>query len=137
MGGSTVIPGRQDAPHPHWVGFSPDQRFVLVPDLGMDAVVTYRVDGVNHRLLPSHRNPMVPGGGARHMKWHPDVKWAYVLNELSLSLTLCDYLPDEGRLLPRQTFDTVPQEALMQERFVSASEVRVHPKGRFVYSANR
>ena len=37
-----------------------------VPDLGMDAVVTYRVDGVNHRLLPSHRNSMVPGGGPRH-----------------------------------------------------------------------
>ena len=137
MGGSTGVPERQDAPHPHWVGFSPDQRFVLVPDLGMDAVVTYHVDGVNHRLLPSHRNSMVPGGGPRHMKWHPNGKWAYVLNELSLSLTLCDYLSDEGRLLPRQTVDTVPQEVLMQERFVSASEVRVHPNGRFAYSANR
>ena len=80
---------------------------------------------------------MVPGGGPRHMKWHPNGKWAYVHNELYLSLTLCDYVSDEGRLLLRQTVDTVPQEALMQERFVSASEVRVHPNGRFAYSANR
>ena len=136
-GGSQVVPGRQDAPHPHWVGFSPDQRHVLVPDLGMDAVMTYGLDINGGRLGPKHRNPMVAGGGPRHMKFHPNGQWAYVLNELSLSLTLCDYVPEDGRLLPRQTVNTVPQESLLEERFASASEVRVHPSGRFVYAANR
>ena len=43
-GGSKVVPGRQDAPHAHWTGFSPDRRFAFVPDLGLDQVVIYQVD---------------------------------------------------------------------------------------------
>ena len=98
-GGSAVVPGA-GCPAPALGWLSPDQRFVLVPDLGMDAVVTYRVDGANHRLLPSHRNSMVPGGGPRHMKWHPNGKWATMLNELSLSLTLVIITPMKDGFWP-------------------------------------
>ena len=43
-GGSGVVGNRQDAPHPHWAGFSPDGKFAFIPDLGLDQIVIYKVD---------------------------------------------------------------------------------------------
>ena len=42
-GGSGVVSGRQDKPHAHWTGTSPDNQFVFVPDLGMDKVVIWKL----------------------------------------------------------------------------------------------
>lgn len=136
-GGSGVVKGRQDKPHAHWSGFSPDNRFAFVPDLGMDKVVIYKVD-TNTGAIETHGFGKVPaGGGPRHMKFHPNGKWVFVLNELSLSVTVFDYDAANGTMTPKQTIPTVPKTMLSKELFKSASEIRVHPSGRFVYSANR
>ena len=71
------------------------------------------------------------------MKFHTNGKWAYVLNELDLSVTVFDYDAKAGTMTPKQTIPTVSKEQLAKEKFKSASEIRVHPNGRFVYSANR
>ncbi len=136
-GGSGVVPGRQDASHAHWVGFSPDNRFAFVPDLGLDKVVIYSHDPETSKITP-HGSARVPsGGGPRHMKFHPSGKWVYVLNELSLSVTVFDYDAETATMKPKQTIPTVSKTLLSKERFKSASEVRVHPSGRYVYAANR
>jgi 6-phosphogluconolactonase len=136
-GGSGVVAGRQDASHAHWVGFSPDNRFAFVPDLGLDKVVIYAHDPETSMITP-HGSARVPaGGGPRHMKFHPNGRWVYVLNELSLSVTVFDYNADTAAMTPKQTIQTVPKTLLAKEKFKSASEIRVHPNGRFVYSANR
>ena len=136
-GRSGVVPGRQDKPHAHWVGFSPDNRFAFVPDLGLDKVVIYRVDLAATKITPHGYGEVPPGGGPRHMKFHTSGRWAYVLNELDLSITVFDYESKSGRMTPKQTIPTVPKEQLVKEKFKSASEVRVHSSGRFLYSANR
>ncbi len=136
-GGSKVVSRRQDQPHAHWVGFSPDNRFVFVPDLGLDKVVIYKVDVAASRITPHGFGEVPPGGGPRHMKFHTNGKWAYVLNELDLSVTVFDYDAKAGTMTPKQTIPTVSKEQLAKEKFKSASEIRVHPNGRFVYSANR
>ncbi|MEM8668896.1 MAG: lactonase family protein [Planctomycetota bacterium] len=136
-GGSGVVARRQDASHAHWVGFSPDNRFAFVPDLGLDQVVIYRVDVANATLTPHGAADVPPGGGPRHMKFHPNGKWIFVLNELALSVTVFDYDKEQGTMTPKQTLPTVPQAELAKEIFKSASEIRVHPNGNFVYSANR
>ena len=136
-GGSGVFEQRQDSPHPHWTGFSPDGRFAFVPDLGLDQVKIYRVDAENAQVTPHGFANLPPGGGPRHMKFHPNGKWVYVLNELSLSVTVFDYDAAAGSMTPKQTLNAVPKELLVKEQFKSASEIRVHPNGRFVYSANR
>ncbi len=137
QGGSGVVAGRQDAPHPHWTGFSPDGRFAFVPDLGIDAVVIYRVDLPNRTIHPHGQTAMGAGSGPRHMKFHPNGKWGYVLNELAMTITVCEYGAEDGTLEIKQTIATVAPEALAREKFVSCSEIRVHPNGRFVYAANR
>lgn len=136
-GGSGVVARRQERPHPHWVGFFPDQRYVFVPDLGLDAVVAYAFDSERGRLARHKSFAMPAGSGPRHMKFHPTLPRAYVLGELTLAITVCAYDRASGALEPIQTVPTVDAADLKRERFKSASEIRVHPSGRFVYSANR
>jgi 6-phosphogluconolactonase len=137
QGGSGVVPGRQDRSHAHWAGFSPDNRFAFVPDLGLDKVMIYKVDAAHSNLTPSGFGRVPAGGGPRHMKFHTSGKWIYVLNELALSVSVFDYDAETGKMTRKQTIPTVPQTLLAKEKFKSASEIRVHPSGRFVYSANR
>jgi 6-phosphogluconolactonase len=105
--------------------------------LGLDKVVIYQIDVAQSKIVPHGFGQVPPGGGPRHMKFHTSGKWIYVLNELDLSVTVFDYDAESGTMNPRQTIPTVPKEQLVKEKFKSASEIRVHPSGRFVYSANR
>lgn len=136
-GGAGVVPGRQDKSHAHWVGFSLDNRFAFVPDLGLDKVVVYEVDVAASSLKPHGFGEVPPGGGPRHMKFHTTGKWIYVLNEIDLSVTVFDYDANAGTMTAKQTIPTVPKDELAKLLSKSASEIRVHPSGRFVYSANR
>ena len=126
---------RQKGPHPHWTGVDPANRFLFVPDLGIDRVVIYRIVHDRARIERHGAGRCPPGSGPRHMKFHPNGRIAYVLNELQLSVTVFDYDADSGTLTPKQTISTLPEE--MREVACSASEIRVHPSGRFVYAANR
>lgn len=136
-GGSGIVKGRQESSHAHWCGFSPDNRFAFVPDLGLDQVVIYKVNVETAELTPHGSGQLSPGAGPRHMKFHPNGKWIYVLHELDLKVTLFDYDSEAGTMSPRQTIETVSRAALAKELFKSCSEIRIHPSGRFAYAANR
>ncbi len=136
-GGSGVVERRQDASHAHWTGFSPDNRFAFVPDLGLDKVVIYQVDAANSKLTQHGYGEVPPGGGPRHMRFHTSGDWIYVLNELDLSVSVFDYDAAQGKMTRKQTIPTVSKAELAKEQFTSASEILVHPSGKFVYSANR
>ncbi|GAB5406720.1 MAG: lactonase family protein [Aureliella sp.] len=136
-GGSGVVERRQDSPHAHWTGFSPDGRFAFVPDLGLDKVVIYKYDQETGMLAEHGFAQSPPGGGPRHMKFHTSGKWVYVLNELDLSVSVYDYDAQAGKMERKQTIETVSKSELAKEQFKSCSEIRVHPNGQFVYAANR
>jgi 6-phosphogluconolactonase len=128
-------PSRQKSPHPHWVGVDPSDQFLMVPDLGIDQVVIYKIDRTNHRLVPHGSGSVPPGAGPRHMKFHPDGKQAYVLNEMALSVTEFDYSAKDGTLTPRDTVIALPEDK--REIANTASEIRIHPDGRLLFTANR
>lgn len=132
-----VVGNRQDAPHAHWTGFSPDNRFAFVPDLGLDKVVIYKTDFDGTTLKHHGYAEVPPGGGPRHMKFHPTSPDVYVLNELALSISVFAYDPETGSMKRKQDIPTVSQEEKDQEIFKSCSEIRIHPNGKFVYAANR
>lgn len=136
-GGSRVFPGRQDAPHPHWCGFSPDGRFALVPDLGLDGIVIYRVNEDAPAIERHGFAASVPGGGPRHMRFSPDGRFIYLLNELSLSVTTFEWDAENGTAKRLATVPALSEAAKAKEAFNSAAEILVHPSGRFVYSSNR
>jgi len=134
---SGVIDGRQESCHPHWAGASPDNRFVLVPDLGADKIFIHKLDA-NTAELTKHGSGATPaGGGPRHFKFHPTLPVGYVVNEMSMALSVLDYDADSGSLTLRQTIPTLSKEQTAGERFNSGSEIHVHPSGKFVYSGNR
>jgi 6-phosphogluconolactonase len=136
-GGSGVVEGRQDSPHPHYCGFSPDGRFAFVPDLGMDAVVIYQIDPATLTITQHGLAKSVPGGGPRHMRFSPDGRFIYLLNELSLSVTTFAYDAGAGTAAQVGTTPALSDEAKAAEAFNSAAEILVHPDGRSVYSSNR
>ncbi|MES2898894.1 MAG: lactonase family protein [Pseudomonadota bacterium] len=137
QGGAKVVAGRQERPHAHWVGFSPDNRFAFVPDLGLDKVMIYKVDLASGSLAPHGSGVLPPGAGPRHMKFHPGGKWIYVLNELDLSVSVFGYDAAAGTMAIKETVPTVSKAELLKEQASSASEIHVHPSGKFVYAANR
>jgi 6-phosphogluconolactonase len=136
-GGSRVAGRVQEAPHPHWCGFSPDGRFALVPDLGMDGIVIYRVNLDGPAIERHGFAASVPGGGPRHMRFSPDGRFIYLLNELSLSVTTFAWDAAAGTARQLATVPALSEEAKAKEAFNSAAEIVVHPSGRFVYSSNR
>lgn len=136
-GGSRVVKGRQESPHPHWCGFSPDGRFAFVPDLGLDGIVIYRVDPTTPSITRHGFAESIPGGGPRHMRFSVDGRFIYLLNELSLSVTTFAYDAKTGTTRQLVTVPALSEVVKSKEGFNSAAEILVHPNGRFVYSSNR
>lgn len=136
-GGSGVVENRQDNPHPHWTGYSPDGRFAFVPDLGLDKIVIYQVDIGKPAIQTKGHAQSVPGGGPRHMRFSVDGAFIYLLNELALSVTTFSYNDQEGTTERRTTTPALSADVKAKEAFNSSSEILTHPNGKFVYSANR
>lgn len=127
----------QKSAHPHYCGISPDNRFAFVCDLGMDKIVVYKIDHDRARLEEVSKASAIAGGGPRHMKFHPQGKFALVLNELTLSVSVFRYDVDSGALTMVGTTQALTSAEKALNTFNSASEIRIHPNGKFVYSGNR
>jgi 6-phosphogluconolactonase len=134
--GSSVNQRRQRGPHAHAVVFSPDNRFLLVPDLGMDEVISYRFDAGAASLTPDDP-PYVkvkPGLGPRHFAFHPKGRFAYGLNEMGSAVTAFSYDPAKGVLTELQTISTLAPDFKGEN---NSAELMVDRAGRFVYASNR
>jgi 6-phosphogluconolactonase len=129
---------RQDKPHPHSATLSPDNRFVFVADLGLDRVLSYRLDPATAALTPNDAGfiTVTPGSGPRHTKFSKDGKFYYILGEIDGSMTTCAYDPASGTGKPIQHTTTLPDGFKVTDPD-RAAEVRVHPNGKFVYASNR
>lgn len=136
-GGSGVVKGRQDQPHPHWTGYSPDGRFAFVPDLGLDKIQIYKVNENGPSITAHGFAESIPGGGPRHMRFSVDGKFIYLLNELALAVTTFKYDAKAGTTKRLTTTPALSEKAKSEEMFNSSSEILVHPNGRLVFSANR
>jgi 6-phosphogluconolactonase len=132
-----VVEGRQDSPHPHYCGFSPDGKFALIPDLGLDSVVIYAIDPDKPAITKHGFAESVAGGGPRHLKFSKDGKFIYLLNELSLSTTVFAWDAASGTAKALSTTPALSEETKAAESFNSAAEIVLHPSGTFVYSSNR
>ena len=136
--GSSVHPTRQQAPRAHSINLSPSNRFAYAADLGLDKVLIYRFDAEKGSLTPADPPfaTVQPGAGPRHFAFHPQGRFAYVINEINVTLTAFSVDPERGTLTEVQTLSTLPEGQSVQEGF-STAEVQVHPDGRFLYGSNR
>jgi 6-phosphogluconolactonase len=128
---------RQEGPHAHWVGTSPDNRFALAVDLGLDQVIVYDFDSSKGIFTPmlSGFAKVKPGAGPRHLAFAPDGKFAYVLSEIESSVTVFSYQAKNGAFSsPLQTISALPKDFSGHKE---AAEIAVHPSGKFLYTSNR
>ena len=128
-------PQRQEKPHVHCVTVSPDNRFALVCDLGLDKIYSYALDPATARLTPANP-PFVeaqPCSGPRHLTFSKDGRHAYNITEMGSTLVTYDYDAANGALKQTQISSTLPPD--YQAKW--GSEVCVHPNGKFVYASNR
>jgi 6-phosphogluconolactonase len=138
--GSSVNPQRQSGAHAHFITTDPNNRFALACDLGLDKVFVYRLNtGIPGSLpvLVANDPPWAavkPGSGPRHLAFHPNGRYVYLVNEMGWSLTAFSYDARRGALEELQTISTVPEKFTGENL---AAEVQVHPSGKFVYVSNR
>jgi len=134
--GSSIVKGRQRGPHAHSVNPGPAQRFVYAADLGIDKIMIYRLNPDTAELIEN--NPasfaVKPGAGPRHFTFHPNGRFAYVINELDNTLIALKYNSKTGGLTEIQTISTLPDDF---KGISYPAEVRVHPNGKFLYGSNR
>jgi 6-phosphogluconolactonase len=134
--GQSVNPERQSSPHVHSTVFSPDNKFLFVPDLGIDKVMIYRFNDKTGALKAN--NPAFvmtkPGSGPRHFVFHPTKKFAYLVEELTGSVTAYRYFPKTGALELLQNSSTLPPAFL---GYAGSADIHISPDGRFLYASNR
>lgn len=127
---------RQEAAHAHWIETSPDNRFAVSADLGMDELLVYRFDASTGKLT-ANDPPFAkaePGAGPRHLEFAPNGKFAYVINELQSTVSVFSYDFANGVLHVLQTISALPKEFSGEN---TAAEIAVHPNGRFLFASNR
>ena len=132
--GSSIHP-RQKAPHAHAIHVGPNNKFAFAPDLGLDKVLVFKFDENSGKINETKFGgaKIDPGSGPRHFGFHPNGKYAYVINEIKQTITSFSYRPKRGKLRTLQTISTVPHPV----KGNSTAEILVHPNGKFLYGSNR
>ncbi len=132
--GKSIDPERQTKPYVHSINIAPNNRDVFVADLGIDKIMTYRLDAKTGQLTPG--NPpftaVTPGSGPRHLTFHPNGKFVYSIQEIGATITGFSY--GNGALNPIQTVNTLPDEYTGRKW---AADIQISPDGRFLYGSNR
>ncbi len=130
--GSGPHPQRQQGPHAHQVLADPSGRWAVSVDLGTDSV---RVCALGDDGPALHREVALrPGSGPRHLVFHPRGDRAYVLNELTPTLTVCAWDAADGTLKPLSEVSVLVD---VPDGDIYPSEVVVAPDGRFLWTATR
>ena len=125
-----------EAPHPHSVNFAPDNRFLIVPDVGTHKVHLYRVDPSRAVLQPHApaEFPFSPGSGPRHLAFHPSGRYCYVIEEKGNMVMALKWDEQRGILEEFQRVPTIPASF---SGATYTAEIVVHPTGKFLYGSNR
>jgi 6-phosphogluconolactonase len=124
------------APHAHWIGVSPDNRFTVSTDLGTGEVLVYRFDGSKGTLVPNDP-PFVSTpehAGPRHFVFSSDGHFGYALTEMGSTVIAYSWDPVRGILKQFQTVSVAPNGYHGEGH---SSELALHPNGRFLYAAQR
>lgn len=134
--GSSVNPRRQQGPHAHAVVISPDNRFLFVPDLGLDRILIYRIDEARRSFTANDPSYVAvnPGLGPRHFVFGAGAHFAYAVCEMGSSVVAFSYDRESGKLVPVQTVSTLPTDFSGED---NSAEIEVSPSGRFLYASNR
>jgi len=134
--GSSVDPKRQTKAYAHSITPDPNNRFALAADLGMDKVMIYKLDLANGKLVsnvPAY-GQLQAGAGPRHLAFHPNGQWVYVIAELDETVTAFAYNSVLGEMTAFQHISTLPADF---QGTSYCADIHIAPSGKFLYGSNR
>jgi 6-phosphogluconolactonase len=134
--GKGTDPRRQAGPHAHSIFTSPDNRFALSADLGLDRMFVYKLDAAAGKLSPDDPPfaAVTPRGGPRHFDFSPSEKFVYVIQEMGSRVSVYSYDKARGAMQEVETVSTLPADFKGEN---NCADIHVHRSGKFVYGSNR
>lgn len=124
----------QNQPHPHSAFFSPDERYIYVSDLGTDCVQHYTIDPERNILILQGKAAVPTGSGPRHLTFHPNGCFVYVINELNSTVSVFSYNILIGTLQLIENVSTLPDDFTGEN---ACAEITISEDGKFLYGSNR
>ncbi len=127
---------RQEGPHAHYINTSIDGNYVYATDLGTDKVMIYSLNKDGY-LIPNKAQEYLqlsPGSGPRHMAFHKNKQFVFVLNELNYEVVSCLYDSSNGKLT------IIDQHKTIDDNFKgenTSAAIHIHPNGKYLYCSNR
>lgn len=131
--GKGIDSTRQNQPHLHCVRFSPEGKHLFATDLGTDKIYKFDINtdspGNYMKIGSPAFNKIKDGSGPRHLDFHPNGKYAYLITELSGDIVTFSY--NDGDLTEIQTIkaDTLNAKG--------SADIHVSPDGKYLYASNR
>jgi len=148
--GSGPNKSRQDCAHPHHIALVHPtivpstasttkimrERYAFICDLGIDAVVQYKVNLETGELLLNEDSYFKtgPGSGPRHLVFDHQQRYAYIVNELECTVISARLDPGTGTLREVQRVSTLPAGYTELNR---CGAIRLSPNGKFLLASNR
>lgn len=134
--GQSVDVQRQEGPHAHDIAVSPDNRFALAADLGLDKLLVYHFSAADGSLVPNDppSASVTPGSGPRHFVFDARGEFVYLLNEIKSTVTTFSYDRTAGTLHELSTVPALPVGFTGEN---TAAEIALGRSGRFLYASNR
>lgn len=130
--GSSVHPVRQKGPHAHSGIFTPDGRYLYIPDLGMDQVKAYTYQNGKVKAAPEADITVPAGSGPRFGEFGKDGRHFYLINEIGSKVMHFAY--EDGNMIPKDTIETLPEDF---EGDNICSDLHITPNGKYLYASNR
>lgn len=135
--GHSVNADRQQKAYVHSAFVSPDNRYILVSDLGADEIHSYQFDDKTGRINSAGSSVMhtTPGAGPRHLTFHPTGKYVYSAEELTSTVGAYNYDAASGKLtVMKDSIISLPKEFDGKN---TSADIHTDPKGDFLYVSNR
>lgn len=134
--GKSLDSNQQKAPHVHQTVFSSNNKYLYVPDLGIDQVMIYRFDAAKGNAAPAWQPFALSkrGSGPRHIAFHPNNKFAYLIEEITGSINVFSYNSGDGALKTIQQIATTDKDF---NGLAGSSEIQISADGKFLYAGNR
>ena len=134
--GNSVNADRQEAPHPHSLGFDKQHRHIIVPDLGLDKLIVYRSKYIDSELKIEYsgETSVDPGMGPRHFIFNSSGNYLYLICEMGSRIYVFDYHPDTGFLAFKQSISTLPADCNVEN---SGAHIAISNDDRYLYASNR
>jgi 6-phosphogluconolactonase len=134
--GSSANKARQQGPHAHSANISPDNRFLVLADLGLDKLLVFKIDPATAKLTPNDPpfTSVKPGSGPRHFVFSPNAKFGYVINEMGNTIIGFSYDKQKGTLKEIQSVGTLADDFKGEN---TTAEIAISSDGKFVYGSNR